>query len=154
MNSIPFKNQILSLIYFGLSMLITWVFVAIAPVYISREQQLLSTAIAGGKWMIQIAGALLFLGQKRWLFIRNIGSVCFAGSCLLIPYILLSYLNISNSATFFTGSLIIAVITMIFLYFRAVQNSGIPRRWWWWWLLCLAVAVSLQLTVVFHLINY
>ena len=139
-------------IYFALSTLLTWLFVVVSPLYISTEQLVLSTAIAGGKWATQITLALLLLKKKKFAFIRNIGFVCFVGSSILIPYILLSYWGIANNANFFIGSLGVSVLTMILLYYRAVQKTAVPLRWWFFWLGCLAIAISLQLTVVFHVV--
>jgi len=147
-----YKDQVLSVIYFALSTVLTWGFVAVSPLYISQEQMILSTAVAGGKWGIQILLALVFLREKKWVFLKNIGFVCFIGSCILLPYILLNVSNIADSANFFLGSLVASVWVMIVLYFRAVRISFVSIRWWLGWLVCLAIAISLQLTVVFKII--
>ncbi len=152
MNAIPYKNQVLFFIYFSLSGIITWWFVISAPFYVSREQQLLSTGIAGAKWAIQLVAAFLLLGKQRWLFIQKIGFTCFMGSCILIPYIMLSQSGICTDAQLFTGSLVAAVVAMIYYYYKAVTQSSVPLKWWFAWLLCLAIAILLQLTIVFHLI--
>lgn len=146
------KNQLLFLLYFALSTIITWWFVAVSPLYISKEQMLLSTAIAGGKWAIQILLALLFLYDKKWLFVKNIGMVCLIGSCILLPYALLAQSGISNSPGFFIGSLAASVLVMIASYRQAVLSTDVTIKWWYFWLLCLAVAITLQLTVVFHVL--
>ncbi len=146
------KNQFLAFIYFINSTFLTLWFVVMCPLYISNEQMILSTGIAGGKWAIQIAGAFFLLKEKRWMFIKNIGFVCFIGSCLLLPYIISSVARISNDARFFVGSLIVAVVAMILLYYRAVTKIEVKINWWFFWLMCLAIAVTLQLTVVFHAI--
>jgi hypothetical protein len=142
----------LALAYFILSAVITWLFIVLAPGYISYEQMLLSNAIAGGKWGLQIMLGFFLLRDKRWGFIKNIGFVCFAGSCMLIPYILLSWLQVTNSMKLFTASLILAVALMIILYRRAVLKTGIGMGWWWFMMLCIGIAVSLQLTLVFHIV--
>ena len=126
----------------------------LSPLYISNEQMLLSTSIAGGKWAIQILLGLIFLDSKRWAFIKEIGFVCLIGSCLLLPYILLSISKISDDPKLFIGSLMLAVFVMIFFYFKAIKKLELPIKWWLFWLLCLAVAVTLQLTVVFHQIEF
>lgn len=148
-----FRNQFYAFIYFTNSTLFTWWFVFVSPLYISDEQMILSTSVAGGKWAIQIIGAFLLLGEKKWLFIKNIGFVCFIGSCILSPYVLLSVTGVTASAPFFIGSLIISVAVMIGLYYRAIKLSEVKINWWYFWLACLAIAVSLQLTVVFHVIG-
>lgn len=149
------KNQhfLLFLLYFGLSFLLTWFFVILCPLYISKNQMLLSTAIAGGKWGIQILLALLSLKENAFLFLRKIGFVCFVGSCILIPYIISATVGFSNAGEFFFGSLIACVLTMIFVYYRAVSQLKIHLKWWFIWLFCLVIAISLQLTVVFHYIK-
>lgn len=148
------KLQVLFFVYFGLSTLFTWWFVVVSPLYISEKQILLSTAVAGGKWAIQVIAGYLLLREKKWLFLKNIGWVCFIGSCILLPYVLLSVTGIADDARFFIGSLVASVITMVYAYYKAVRNAGISLRWWFSWLGCLAVAISLQLTVVFGVITF
>lgn len=150
--SITLKNQLLFLLYFALSTIITWWFVAVCPLYISKEQMLLSTAIAGSKWAIQIALGYLFLYEKRWEFLKNIGQVCFIGSCILLPYAVLVQMGIINKLWLFQASLIASVCVMICSYYQAVSNSNVNLRWWYFWLVCLVIAISLQLTVVFHVL--
>lgn len=146
------KNLLIAMIYFLFSTVITWWFVVLSPLYISQQQMLLSTSIAGGKWAIQIGLGFLLLKEKRKLFLREIGYVCLIGSLLLFPYVVTAYFSIANSAQFFVGSLIVAVLTMIYLYFKAIRIMKVSLYWWLLWLLCLAIAISLQLTVVFHVI--
>jgi hypothetical protein len=140
-----------AILYFTVSTAITWWFVILSPLYSSTEQMLLSTSIAGGKWAIQLGLGLLFLEEKRYKFLREIGYVCLMGSLLLFPYVLSASMSLSNTGEFFTGSLIIAVLAMIYLYFKAVRATQIAIRWWLFWLLCLAIAISLQLTIVFDI---
>lgn len=146
------KNLSLIFLYFTLSTLITWWFIAVSPLYISLEQMLWSCGIAGGKWTIQLIAAFLLLKEKKWDFFRNIGWVCLVGSMLLLPYCISASFNWMANAAFFIGSLVAAVVAMIFLYYRAVKQVNISLFWWVAWLSCLAVAISLQLTVVFHVI--
>jgi hypothetical protein len=143
------KDQAFFVIYFALSTVLTWWFVAASPLYISQEQMILSTAVAGGKWGIQILSALVFLKEKKWAFLKNIGFVCFVGSCILLPYILFSISKIADDSNFFLGSLAASVAVMVVLYFRAIRISTVSLQWWFFWLVCLAMAISLQLTVVF-----
>jgi len=143
----------LAIVYFFLSTVLTWWFVAVSPLYISEEQKYLSTAVAGGKWGIQIMLAIALLGEKRWVFIKEIGFVCLVGSCVLIPYATLSSFGLISNAPFFVGSLAAAIVAMIYLYHRATKRSEVALRWWYFWLVCLATAVSLQLTVVFQVIK-
>lgn len=148
------KKILLAIIYFVLSTIITWWFVDVCPLYSSMQQKLLSTGIAGAKWSIQIAAAFFFLKNTKWDFIKNIGSTCLAGSVILLPYaITASFINY-NSAAFFLLSLIIAVVVMIVLYFLNVRTTGVSLKWFWGWILCLAIAITLQLTVVFSVIKF
>ena len=103
------KNFGWFIIYFLLSGLITWVFVSLSPMYISNEQMLLSTFIAGAKWAIQIGAALLFLKEKSFLFLRRIGFVLH-GFMNLIPYIVAAHFNIADGSNWFIGSLVAAVV--------------------------------------------
>lgn len=113
---------------------------------------LLSTSIAGGKWAIQLGLGFLFLKEKRYKFLREIGYVCLIGSLLLLPYVLSASMNLANATEFFIGSLMVAVLVMIYLYFKAIRSMQISILWWLFWLLCLSIAISLQITVVFNVI--
>jgi len=141
-----------SAVYFSLSLVLTLLFVLACPLYISREQTILSLSIAGGKWAIQIAAVLLMLRKKRGAFIVGISKVCLIGSILLVPYILSAGLGISDEPMFFFGSLILAVLVMIFRYYFEVTNLQVSLAWWYFWLLCLTIAVNMQLTLVFNVI--
>lgn len=149
----PMKlHALAAFLYFSLSTIFTWWFVSASPLYISEEQMFLSSAIAGGKWAIQIVAALLLLSDCKWGFIRNISRVCFAGSCLLLPYVWLKNTPGMQGATYFIGSLAVSVAAMVALYYYAVKSAGAAISWWGFWLLCLATAITLQLTVVFHVL--
>ena len=139
-------------LYFLLSSLITSLFISVSPLYVGKQQMILSCSIAGAKWGIQIFAALFFLKDKKWLFVRKIGFTCFTGSAILLPYCFYSAGGSFDNNIFFIISLITAVITMIPLYYFIVKKCGVDLRWWLGWLLCLATAISLQLTVVFHVI--
>jgi hypothetical protein len=43
---------------------------------------------------------------------------------------------------------------MVLMYFFAVKQAALPLIWWFGWLFCLAIAISLQLTIVFHLVRF
>jgi hypothetical protein len=146
------KKSTIAVVYFLLSTLITWWFIEASPLYTSLNQKLLSCGIAGAKWGIQILAALLLLKEKKWHFIKNIGFTCLAGSLVLVPYAVLSNTQDINSTGFFTGSLLLAVAVMILLYAMSVKNAAVKIYWWLGWLFCLAIAVTLQLTVVFHVL--
>ncbi len=149
------SNKIyLALLYFVLSTAITWWFVAVCPLYTGLQQKLLSTGIAGAKWGLQIVAAYFFLSQKKWDFLKNMGATCMIGSVILLPYAIAATVSNVNGATFFVGSLLIAVAVMIISYFLNVQKLGLQKKWFWGWIFCLAIAITLQLTVVFSVIKF
>ncbi len=147
------KNISRAILYFFLSTLITWWFVNACPLYTNLQQKLLSTGIAGAKWGLQIAAAFFFLGNKKWEFTRNLGATCLAGSTVLLPYAIAASVSDNNSSLFFINSLLLAVVLMIGLYFLHIRRSALPLRWFGGWILCLGIAITLQLTVVFSVIN-
>ena len=142
------KNIFLSATYFLLSIVITWWFIAQAELlYVSQQLMLLSCSIAGAKWAIQIVAALLLLNQKKWMFIEGISFVCFVGSCVLIPYCLFAPIRLLQYS--FLISIIVAVIIMMAKYYVAVKKLAISMNWYWGWIVCLVIAITLQLLVVF-----
>ncbi|HQW84160.1 MAG TPA: hypothetical protein PK987_06865 [Ferruginibacter sp.] len=148
------KNVFVAFIYFALSTGITWWFVDACPLYTSLQQKILSIGIAGAKWGLQIGAAYFFLAEKKWSFIKNIGFTCTVGSFILLPYPITTLLFKEAHAQFFIGSLIVAVIIMIVLYFLSVKKLAIPVKWFWGWMGCLAIAIILQLTIVFEVIKF
>ena len=103
--------------------------------------------------MKKIIIAFLFLKEKKWEFIKNIGWVCLAGSLVLIPYIISAKMQWAADSNFFIGSLFAAVVLMIWRYYKAVVKTGVSIKYWYFWLVCLAAAITLQLTVVFHVVD-
>jgi len=143
-----------ALFYFFLSTIITWWFVDVCPLYTDLPQKLLSTGIAGAKWGLQLVAAWLLLGDKKWQFIKGIGFTCLVGSVILLPYPIAAVFFKTNNARLFLGSLLVAVPVMIVLYYLTVQRSSLPKKWFWGWIFCLAIAITLQLTVVFSVIKF
>ena len=148
------KKIYLAILYFLLSTIITWWFVDVCPLYKGFHQKLLSTGIAGAKWGLQIGAAYFFLADKKWEFIKNIGFTCLVGSVILLPYPIATVFFKTDNAPFFIWSLIIAVLVMIVLYFLSVRKLALPKKWFWGWIFCLAIAITLQLTVVFSVIKF
>lgn len=147
------KNILLASLYFVVSTIITWWFIDEGNLlYFSQNAMVLSCIIAGGKWAIQIVAALLYLGDKKWEFIKQIGLVCFIGSCILIPYC--AILFVKQLYISFALSLIVAVLVMIVMYYRAVVKTQINIKWFWGWMLCLLIAISLQLFVIFKMFEH
>lgn len=140
--------------YFLISTVITWLFVDASPLYTSMQQKLMSTGIAAGKWGLQIIAAFIFLKDKQWEFTKDLGATCLAGSTVLLPYGIAATVSDNNSTMFFINSLLLAVVLMIGLYFLHIRRSGLPLRWFGGWLICLGIAITLQLTVVFSVIKF
>lgn len=139
-------------VYFSVALILTFLFVLFCPLYISPEQMKLSLLIAGGKWVLLCLAAIIALGKRRNAFLHSLGRVCVLGSLMLVPYLFLSWLEIYNSTSFFFGSLIVAISVMIFRFYTEVSRLNLSMYWWYGWLLCLSVAVFLQMTTVFHLL--
>ena len=147
------RDTALAIVYFTLSTVITWWFIVTGKaLYADTNRMLLSCSIAGGKWALQILAAFLLLpGALRWQFLRRIGAVCLCGSLILLPFCFTPVQQLLGESGFLY-SLVASVLMMILLYYRAVRRSGISAAWFWAWIGCLAMAVSLQLTVVFHVL--
>ena len=143
-----------AILYFFISTVITWWFVDACPLYTSQQQKLLSTGIAGAKWGLQILAAFIFLGNKKWQFTHDLGATCLAGSTVLLPYAIAATVSDNNSSLFFINSLLLAVVLMIGLYFLHIRRSALPLKWFGGWLICLGIAITLQLTVVFSVIKF
>ena len=154
MASAPGKrtNIVTAVVYFFLATVITWYFIdhGGSLYHFDRQKMVLSCSISGAKWSLQILAAILFL-KDAWLFIKRIAATCLAGSLVLLPYCFDGTRALIPGNGFLV-SLIASVSVMLALYYMNVQRSGISIRWYFFWLLCLAAAVSLQLTVVFHVI--
>lgn len=151
LNTAAKKNIGLAGLYFLLSTVITWYFIkkGASLYHFDSGKMILSCSIAGAKWGLQIIAATFFLPEKRWRFIRNIAFTCLVGSVILLPY---TAGLLSMVAYGFLYSLVASVITMIISYYFSVRRAGVSLRWYFFWLCCLAAAISLQLTVVFHVL--
>lgn len=145
------NNIILSILYFLLSTVLTGVFISNKFwFYDSVNAMIISGSIAGGKWLVQIIAALIYLKKKKWEFIRRIGSVCLIGSITLFVYNILFYLPLPLGGFYlFIISIGLSVLVMILMYYRAVWKTGLPINWFLLWLICLVMAIFLQITVVF-----
>ncbi|MBM3432850.1 MAG: hypothetical protein FJX92_07640 [Bacteroidetes bacterium] len=138
-------------VYFSLSLMLTILFISASTFSISLNQLLLSLLIIGSKWIIQASGAILFLHKRTNAFLHGLGRTCLLGSLLLAPYIFLSLLDISDSEAFFFGSLVIAIVVTVMQYYAEVTRLGLSPGWWYFWLICLAITVFLQMSIVFRL---
>jgi hypothetical protein len=149
-DSSPYKNQIWALIYFAMATLFGSWFIGCIPLPSNQSQLWLSNLVSIGKWVIQIISALALLNNERWTFIRKIGFVYLIGSCLLLPYVVLSGMSIVHDLTFYNFSLLLSIMIMIVLYHRAVVQSNLRLIWWLFWIGCQIIAILLQTTIVFH----
>ena len=131
---------------FLLSTALTAAFILRYEHYASRPTMLLSAFIAGAKWAIQIGLGLFFLQEKRWIYITQLATTCLIGSVVLIPYA-----AFGGSPAFFFGSLCASIIIMIIDIKRRLHQIQLSNHWFSLWVILLALAVSLQLTVVFRL---
>lgn len=144
------KSIALAALYFLFGTIITtWFIARKAWLYDSVELMILSGSIAGAKWAIQLLAALILLRAQRWTFIKNIGLVCLIGSAALLIY---HFLPVRWGFNTLVISVACSVLIMIFLYYRAVKQSALSMYWFWSWVVCLLIAISLQLTVVFDVI--
>lgn len=145
------KNIIKAALYFFLSVILTGVFINQKFwLYSSVNAMVISGSIAGTKWLIQIIAALIFLKDKKWEFVRRIGRVCFIGSVVLFVYYVFNFLPLSiGGFSQFVLAIALAVLVMIFTYYQAVKKTGLSAKWFWAWMFCLAIAIFLQVTVVF-----
>ncbi len=75
----------------------------------------------------------------------------FVGSCILLPYCFFDFIQTLDKNFLF--SLMAAVVVMIALYYKAVLQSQVSTKWFWGWVGCLAIAISLQLFVIFNIVQ-
>lgn len=132
---------------FALSTLFTGLFIEAYDGYVSQKSMILSGSIASAKWAIQIIAGVLILGEKRWIYISQLAATCLIGSVTLLPYALLS-----GGPGFFFGSLGASIFAMSIAILIGLPRIGLSWHWRALWFTLLAIAVSLQITVVFHLI--
>lgn len=141
----PKKNLAIAAAGFALSLFLTWWFIEAFDGYLSFQKMVLSGSIAGGKWALQLMLAFFLLPQKRWLYFREMGIVCATGSLILLPYIFFG-----GSWHFFLGSLIFSVVVMGIVTTIRLRKIEVSKKWILLWFGLLAIAVTLQLTVVFR----
>lgn len=132
---------------FALSTILTGWFIGSFDGYVSTETMVLSGSIAGGKWAIQMVFGWCVLDEKRWLYLGQLAATCLTGSLILIPFAILS-----GGPVFFFGSLLACIVVMIASAIIRLKAIGLSWRWPTLWLALLAVAVGLQLTVVFNIL--
>ncbi|MEO7045621.1 MAG: hypothetical protein ABI091_09975 [Ferruginibacter sp.] len=145
------KNILLSFVYFLLATVVTGIFIANKFwLYSSVNAMILSGCVAGVKWLIQIVAAFVLLKELKWVFIRRIAFVCFIGSVILFVYYIFNFLPLPlGGFSQFILSIGLSVLVMIAMYYRAVKKTGLSIAWFLGWILCLIIAITLQVFVVF-----
>ncbi len=145
------KDAAFAVLYFLLATLISAMFIASNYwLYRNDNAMILSGNIAGAKWLIQIVAALFLLKELKWIFIRRIGFVCFIGSVVLLVYYILNFLPLPlGTFSIFIFSIGLSVLVMIGMYYNAVKKTGLSIAWFLGWIVCLAIAILLQMFVVF-----
>lgn len=145
------KNAVLAILYFLLATLLTGLFLVNKFwLYSSIAAMIASGCIAAGKWLIQIGTALILLEDKKWEFIKRIAWVSLVGSCILFSYNLMGLMHSTLSGfSQFVLAIAFSAVVMLFLYYKAVKKTELQAEWFWGWILCLVIAIILQLTVIF-----
>lgn len=145
------KDAAFAVLYFLLATVISAMFIASNYwLYRNDNAMILSGNIAGAKWLIQIVAALFLLKELKWIFIRRIGFVCFIGSVVLLVYYILNFLPLPlGTFSIFIFSIGLSVLVMIGMYYNAVKKTGLSIAWFLGWIVCLAIAILLQMFVVF-----
>ena len=145
------KPSLRSTVYFILSVIITYIFIAANPVYNSLQFRLLALGIAGLVWGLQVLGALLFLGNKKIPFLNEAGKVCLSGSLILMIPVLIKLLfsNTQQTELFISAiSVLASVIVMAFMFGAFLKRLQLSYGWLEFWLLCLCIAVPVQAWLV------
>lgn len=144
------RSLALAALYFLFASILTsWFIARKFWLYESVGLMTLSAGIAGAKWAVQLIAALILLKEQRWLFIKNIGLVALVGSvALFLYYVLPARWGFGTLA----GPVVFSVLIMMVLYYRMVKQLGLSMYWFWSWVLCLILAVLLQLTIVFDVL--
>lgn len=145
------RDAVLAALFFVLSTGLTWYFIQDnGERYDGTGRMFLSCGIAGAKWAVQLLAAFRLLpAERKWLYMRRLGTVCLIGSLLLLPYCFLPVRMLLGTEGFY-GSLALSVLIMIPLYYRAVRKTGLPLKWFGGWMACLALAITLQLLFAFY----
>jgi hypothetical protein len=141
------KSKHLALLYFFLSVIITYVFIDSNPAYNSFEIKITALTIAALVWAIQVVGAFILLQSKKYIFLREAGKVCFWGSVSLMASVVINYVfafplqvQLQVSAI----NVLLSVVLMTILFTKFLKQLHLSYRWVVVWLLCLCIAVPLQ----------
>ncbi len=143
----PYK----ALVYYILSVVITWVFIAANPAYTTMRLQLIALGIASLVWAIQVVGAIIFLNKRRLIFIEKAASVCMWGSvCLLLSVVAVSIYPVSPAEHLKISGInvLISVLLMSILFVNFLRQLHLGYIWLLVWLFCLAIAIPAQAKLV------
>jgi hypothetical protein len=145
------KSKHLALLYFFLSVIITYVFIDSNPAYNSVEIKITALTIAALVWAIQVVGAFILLQSKKYIFLREAGKVSFWGSVSLMASVVINYvfafplqvqLQVSGI------NVLLSVVLMTILFIKFLNQQHLPYKWVVVWLLSLCIAVPLQAKLV------
>ncbi|HEX8332624.1 MAG TPA: hypothetical protein VF622_08370 [Segetibacter sp.] len=145
------KSKTLAILYFTLSIIVTYVFIDCNPVYNSFDFQLTALTIAAIVWGIQVAGAFIYLKALKYAFLREAGKVCFLGSVSLMASVLINYFftfSVDVQLRISAANILITVILMAILFAKFLKILRLPFTWLVVWLICLCIAVPLQAKLV------
>ena len=145
------KSKQLAILYFVLSIIITYVFIDSNPVYNTERFKIVALTIASIVWGIQVAGACIFLSNQKYAFLREASNVCFWGSVSLMPSVLINYFfsfSIDDQLKISAANVLLSVILMSILFARFLKRLQLTYYRLIIWLLCLCVAVPLQAKLV------
>gem|GEM_PF-408837 len=145
------KNIKLAAGYFFLATIIIGCFIEWSPVYVSLNQKIISCCIVGVNWNLQMIAALIFMDERRWVFLRNIGLTYLLGAIILLPYCISNLAGLENGTLFFVLSLIVSSAAMVVSYYYKVKKMKIGLGWFAGWFVCLTIAVVFQLLLVFDI---
>jgi hypothetical protein len=145
------KSKTLAILYFALSVIVTYVFIDSNPVYNSLRFKLTVLTIAAIVWGIQVAGAFIYLGTSKYAFLREAGKVCFWGSVSLIASVLINYFfsfSADVQLKISAANILLSVILMAILFAAFLKRLRLPFTWLVVWLICLCIVVPLQAKLV------
>ena len=145
------KSKHLALLYFLLSIIITYVFIDANPVYSTLRFKIVALTIAAIVWGIQVAGAFLYLKSKKYAFLREAGMVCFWGSVILMGSVFINYFSSFSSGTQLKisgANVLLSVIVMAIMFANFLKKLQLSFGWLAVWLICLCIAVPLQAKLV------
>ena len=145
------KQFVKPIIYFLLSTVITYIFIAANTVYDTLSFRLLALTIAGLVWGLQVAGAFLLPDNKRRIFLEEAGKVCLFGSLVLMISVLVNFLWISApQARLYSSAInvLLSVLLMAIMFSAFLKRLKLSNRRLWFWLLCLCAAVPTQAWLV------